>query len=80
MDEVKHKKAKIWTRECKKCHSVLTINNDDCFWQEFGTYSQKLYICPECGCVVVVQTLGDRSLHVNIDKRYYQYSQQSLTK
>ena len=58
---------------CKKCGEQSSCTNEECFWREFSSYSQKLFKCPFCDCINVVDTIEDLSLDINNDERYYDY-------
>ena len=60
-------------KKCNKCGQESLYSNEDCYWQEFHSYSQKLFKCPFCGCVNVIATIEDLSLNINNDERYYDY-------
>ena len=67
-------------RKCNKCGQDFEFTNEDCWWQEYSSYSLKLVKCPHCGCVNVIREIEDRSLNLNFDSRYYDYSKKSFIK
>ena len=43
-------------------------------WDENGYgYSTKLFVCPKCGKILVVEYIEDYGLDVNNDERMYRY-------
>lgn len=68
-DEIPEDKKNNCT--CKKCGLNFVFKSDECKYYEFGTYSDKTVICPECGCINSVRTIDALGLNVNFDQRYY---------
>lgn len=56
---------------CVKCKANFVFKADECKFYEFGTYSDKTIVCPECGCINSVKYIDGFNQNPNWDKRYF---------
>ena len=68
-DEIPEDKKNNCT--CKKCGLNFVFKSDECKYYEFGTYSDKTVICPECGCINSIKYVEGFNQNRNLDKRYF---------
>lgn len=58
--------------KCKKCSTdFYFVPDEDTWWNEEGTYSEKLVKCTNCDCINVVQYVDGYNQNPNLDERYF---------
>lgn len=66
---------KILARHCSSCFQFFDYTNDDIIFDNNGYgYSTKLVKCKVCGKLNIIEYYEDRSMKLNNDSRYYDYS------
>lgn len=62
---------------CIKCKSIYSKKEilKYTIWNESGYgYSTRLFQCPVCGQIKILEYYEDSSLDLNIDTKYYNYN------
>lgn len=63
----------VKVKYCKKCNKTFSYSNEDCKWDEKGSYGSTKYVqCPTCGRIFILNVIEDKydNLH---DYRFYTY-------
>ena len=60
------------TITCRKCNHEFVFLPSETWWNEQGTYSEKLVKCTCCESINSVRYVDAIGLRLNYDKKYYE--------
>lgn len=60
-------------KKCTKCKENFSYMPDEIQWADYGTYSTKFIICPNCGSIQIIKYENAFGLDVNNDDKFYRY-------